>query len=190
MLKPIEKIFIHCSDSEFGHAFMIDKWHKARGFDMCGYNEILLNGYPTADWKKNDKKVPYLEGSVETGRAIDTDNMLDDSETGAHVKGQNFISYGICIIGKNDFSDKVLNKALEVVKYRLVQFGLKPKDVYGHYEADDLKTCPNINMHKFREHLVMGTKYGEENKPIIADERTELSLRALVISLFKKIFKR
>lgn len=188
----VEKIFIHCSDSEFGHAFMIDKWHKARGWKMCGYNEIILNGYPTADWKSHDKKVPHLEGSVEVGRAIDTDSFFDGSEIPAHVLGENSISYGICMIGKNDFSDVVLNKTLEVTKYRLQQFNLKPKDVYGHYEADPSKTCPNINMNRFRANLVTGTKYGELQKPLVEmeDVRKELPLGDLFVRIFKKIFKR
>lgn len=51
-MKP-EYIFLHCSDSPFGSAQVIDSWHKERGFNYTlpdgtvihnGYNFIIGNG--------------------------------------------------------------------------------------------------------------------------------------------------
>ena len=43
-MREIKKIIIHCSDSEFGDAALIDKWHKERGWTGIGYHYVILNG--------------------------------------------------------------------------------------------------------------------------------------------------
>lgn len=159
--RKFTRIFIHCSDSEYGTALMINSWHVARGWKMCGYHEVLQNGYPTKSWFNKRIRVPYLEGAVEIGRAIDSDNLFEPGEMGAHVKNFNTGSYGICIIGKKHFTDKVLNAALTVTRYRMMQFGLDADDVLGHYEKDPVKTCPNIDMKEFRRNLMDRKFYGE-----------------------------
>ena len=92
-----ERIFLHCSDSEWGTAHIIDNWHKERKipFKEIGYHEVVQNGYPTADWYNKKIKISYLEGAVEIGRAINSDEWFEKSEMGAHVKGFNTNSYGI-----------------------------------------------------------------------------------------------
>jgi len=41
-----KKVIIHCSDSSFGNAVLIDKWHRQRGFDNIGYHFVILNSHP------------------------------------------------------------------------------------------------------------------------------------------------
>ena len=77
-MRWINKIIVHCSDSPAGRndkAADIDRWHKEKG------------------WKK---KIGYhyvvdLDGKIEKGR--------EDWEVGAHCKGQNLHSIGVCYIG-------------------------------------------------------------------------------------------
>ncbi len=96
--RPITNIIIHCSAtengkmlSEFGKhtaAELIDSWHKARGFHRSvgmarKFNTHLKHiGY---------QYVIDADGFVETGRGI--------GEIGAHTKGFNTGSIGICLVG-------------------------------------------------------------------------------------------
>ena len=76
----IEKIIIHCSATPEGidlSAAKIDKWHRKRGWLMIGYHYVIK-----------------LDGSIELGRPHDMQ--------GAHTKGQNDNSLGVCYIGGMD----------------------------------------------------------------------------------------
>lgn len=76
-MRQINKIIIHCSATQEGKeisAATIDKWHKKRGWRGIGYHYVI-----------------GLDGMIEYGRPI--------TETGAHVKGHNKGSIGICYIG-------------------------------------------------------------------------------------------
>ena len=67
----------HCSATEEGVEVSVEtlrRWHKNRGFKDVGYHVIV-----------------HLDGSAEEGRDI--------REAGAHAKGYNEESIGICYIG-------------------------------------------------------------------------------------------
>lgn len=85
-------IVLHCSDSTFGNAAIIDKWHRDRGFRCVGYHFVILNGCVV----KSKYKSIY-DGMVESGRDYD--------DSGAHVRGHNTDTIGICLIGNSgDFT--------------------------------------------------------------------------------------
>lgn len=138
-MRDISKLIIHCSDSAFGDAALIDTWHKARGFTMIGYHYVILNGY-----RKNSKDFNVTEdGIIERGRK--------DIEVGAHCEGENHDSLGVCLI----LSGGVLptskqEETLKLLVKTLCQlYNLKPEsDVFGHYEFDSAikqgKTCPGF----------------------------------------------
>lgn len=89
-------VVIHCSDSAFGNAALITKWHiKERGWDNIGYHYVILNG-KLSSMAFNG----MFDGSIETGRPLDDDNKIEWDEVGAHVRGHNTTSIGICLIGK------------------------------------------------------------------------------------------
>ena len=77
-MKEIKNIIIHCSATREGddsiNAEVIDRWHKKRGWKGIGYHFVVL-----------------IDGSIETGRMID--------KCGAHTKGMNCSSIGVCYIG-------------------------------------------------------------------------------------------
>lgn len=132
-MRTINKIIIHCSDSEWGNAVTIDQWHRARKFSLIGYHYIILNDSPTSD-----SKTYWTDGVVETGRSIE--------RVGAHCKGENEDSIGICLIGREHFSTKQwasLDRLLEILK---VEYNLNDNDIYGHNDFDNKKTCPNFNV--------------------------------------------
>lgn len=102
MSSTIKLIVIHCAASKngvpLGHATknaaqVIDDWHAKRGFQRSAaaarnYNQHLQHiGY---HW------VIDTDGTTLTGRR--------DDETGAHVKGFNTGSLGICLVGTDKFT--------------------------------------------------------------------------------------
>ena len=77
MRRRTEYIVVHCSatppSSDIG-ADEIDSWHKNRGWSGIGYHAVIRRS-----------------GEVEFGRPFD--------EVGAHVKGWNTRSVGVCLVG-------------------------------------------------------------------------------------------
>lgn len=137
-MRPIKKIIIHCSDSNWGNAATINQWHLERGFDKIGYHYVILNAYP--EYRNIKEREPRLvsDGLIEYGRSI--------SEIGAHCVGQNEDSIGICLIGENIFSSVQIEALISITHKLMQEYKLKIKDVYGHYEFNPIKSCPNINM--------------------------------------------
>lgn len=133
-MRDINKIIIHCSASDWGSRKVIDKWHKERGWDEIGYHFVITNGF--IDYAR-----PYLpenDGVIQRGRAID--------KVGAHVKRHNRHSVGICLIGKAHFSGSQLKSLTELVKKLMCKHNIHTDNIFGHYEFDRNKTCPNIEM--------------------------------------------
>jgi N-acetylmuramoyl-L-alanine amidase len=76
-MRSINKIIVHCSATQEGRdldAAEINRWHLKRGWNGIGYHYVVL-----------------LDGTIEYGRSI--------YKQGAHVKGENEGSIGICYIG-------------------------------------------------------------------------------------------
>ena len=76
-MREINKIIVHCSATREGENFEvaeIRKWHLARGFNDIGYHFYI-----------------DLYGEIHKGRDI--------SKIGAHCKGHNRNSIGICYCG-------------------------------------------------------------------------------------------
>jgi len=138
-----KKIILHCSASNFGDARLITKWHtdpkpKGNGWQGIGYHYVVLNGRRTAGskYKQSD------DGIVEKGRS--------NEHRGAHVRGQNKDSLGICVIGKHHFTaNQILIAVPKLLRELMDMYGLGWADVYGHYQFTDLKSCPNIPMKRY-----------------------------------------
>jgi len=76
-MRDINLIVVHCSATREGRDYSVDtirKWHTDKGWRDIGYHYVI-----------------QLDGTINTGRPL---NM-----TGAHVKGFNRNSIGICYIG-------------------------------------------------------------------------------------------
>ncbi len=144
-MSQIKKVVVHCSDSpdtlDIGAA-EIKQWHtmpppKGRGWADIGYHEVIRRS-----------------GHVEAGRFENGDSILEGKEIGAHVAGQNSDSIAICIVGRDHFAAEQMEALYERLLYRLKAHGLGVSQVYGHYELDPKKTCPNLNMGRVRLALV------------------------------------
>ena len=124
-MRKINKIIVHCSDSDVkahDDISVIKGWHvNERGWSDVGYHFFI-------------KK----DGAVQKGRELAT--------VGAHVKGHNSDSIGICLAGRHNFTTAQFD-TLKVLLYDLThQFLLTTNDVYGHRDFDKHKTCPNFDV--------------------------------------------
>lgn len=119
----IKLLVIHCSDTDDDkhlNALDIHKMHISFGWDGIGYHKIICRS-----------------GKVENGRP--------EYWIGAHVKGKNDISLGVCLIGRNNFTSKQFTALEEVLRSWKLLF---PKaEIVGHCDTGDtIKTCPNFNV--------------------------------------------
>ena len=144
-MRKINKIIVHCSDSHCGTAEEIDRWHKQRGWKGIGYHFVICNGYP---WPSR-AYIKGWDGIVQDGRPVE--------QIGAHCRGHNQDSIGICLIGKRCFTGQQLFIALPFLLARLLrEYNLTPDDVYGHQDFNQQKTCPNIDTGILRRIANMG----------------------------------
>lgn len=124
-MRNINKIIVHCSATKEGKAFTandITRWHKQRGFATIGYHYVVL-----------------LDGTIQQGRA--------EMVMGAHCKGYNANSIGICYIGGLDANGKSKDTRTPEQKESLLILlkELKKKypkaTIHGHREFAN-KDCP------------------------------------------------
>jgi len=134
----IKRVVIHCSDSTWGTAMDINDWHKQHGWDMIGYHFVITNNKPNP----HGHIFLFKDGQVEEGRDID--------QLGAHVKGFNTGSLGICLIGEHYFSIKQLEALKEVVLELMDIYKLTMDDVFCHNDLDKNKTCPNLHSNELK----------------------------------------
>ena len=125
-MRTLDRIVLHCSATEEGHPFGaadIRRWHKARGWKDIGYHYVIL-----------------LDGTVEYGRPVD--------QVGAHVKGHNSTTVGVCYIGglRNGEPVDTMTPEQEIAFLELV-YALRKSlgylTVHGHNEYS-AKACPSF----------------------------------------------
>jgi len=144
-----DTIIVHCSDSIWGSAGEIRRWHvDNNGWSDIGYHFVILNGMVRPNFY-----IPLLQGSIEVGRVLDGDPFVDEEEIGAHALGYNNKSIGICLIGTSYFSQMQINSLQLLINYLQQRFSILTSRVFGHYEVTEGKTCPNIKMDVFRNML-------------------------------------
>lgn len=135
-MRKINKIILHCAATPNGKAFDvadIDSWHAQRGFNRSKEaREDHLNNIKACGYHY----VITLDGTIQQGRSHE--------EVGAHAKGQNTHSIGICIIGTDQFSTEQWAALKTLVSGLLYQY--PDSNVHGHYEFNSHKTCPCFNV--------------------------------------------
>ena len=121
--KNIKFLVVHCSDSEDGKtltALDLHKMHLNFGWDGIGYHKIINRS-----------------GKIENGRP--------EYWVGAHVKGKNNISLGVCLIGRHKFTIKQFISLEKVL--RKWMFLYPNAKVVGHRDTGNTnKTCPNFDV--------------------------------------------
>ena len=130
-MRNIDKLIVHCSATrecdDSVNASVIDRWHKARGWKGCGYHFIVL-----------------IDGTIETGRMID--------KVGAHVKGMNKSSIGICYIGGLERDGKTPKDTRTPEQKESLLLLIKTLNkiypeatLHGHNEFSN-KACPSFDV--------------------------------------------
>ncbi len=132
-----DKIIVHNSASKFGTSRDIRKWHvDENGWDDIGYHFMILNGYISSS-----NYIHSLNGSIEIGRPMDV--------SGAHTRGYND-TIGICLIGQDYFSEEQITSLFQLSEDLCLKLNITHNNIFGHYEFDSKKTCPNIDMEQTR----------------------------------------
>jgi len=116
----------------------INGWHAARGFArLVKWRQIHNSHLSSIGYHF----VISASGLVSTGRHID--------EIGAHAKGFNANSIGICMVGLDAFSQAQWDELKKLVEQLLGKY--PEARVAGHCELNKLKTCPNFFVPKWME---------------------------------------
>ena len=129
-MKKIDKLIVHCSATREGQHITVDTirdWHvNGRGWNDIGYHYII-----------------YLDGSIKKGR--------EDNVHGAHCKGHNSSSLGICYIGGLEEDGKTPKdtrtyKQIESLECLLMTLKAIHTDsvVCSHNDFAN-KACPSFN---------------------------------------------
>jgi len=121
--KDIKLLVVHCSDTEDNRpltAIDLHKMHLNFGWDGIGYHKIINRS-----------------GEIENGRP--------EYWIGAHVKGKNTTSLGVCLIGRHKFTVKQFI-SLERVLRKWKSLYPEAK-IIGHRDTGNTtKTCPNFDV--------------------------------------------
>ncbi len=120
----MKEIIIHCAATPNGKHFTaedIHRWHVARKWSGIGYHYVIR-----------------VNGVLDVGRP--------EYWTGAHAKGHNTGSIGICLVGTDSYS----GSQWEVLKLLVTELmgrypGVK---IIGHNEIST-KTCPGFDVQKW-----------------------------------------
>jgi N-acetylmuramoyl-L-alanine amidase len=152
MKHEIERIIVHCSQSQFGDVPTIRDWHvNGNGWRDIGYNLVILNGHP----KNSTEFISDLDGRIEEGRALDFSAYIESDEKAAHTLGYNHNSIGTCLIGDSKFTIQQFKSLFYSCK-TISRIAKNPNmPIEGHYEMPTAKgkTCPNFDMDHFRRLL-------------------------------------
>jgi N-acetylmuramoyl-L-alanine amidase len=124
-MRKITKIIVHCTATHEGQnvtAKQVDSWHKKRGWSGIGYHYLV-----------------GLDGTIEEGRPVE--------QVGAHTKGQNRNSVGVCYVGGLDKDGNPKDTRTEQQQDALLNLITDLKErfpgatVHGHREFS-AKACP------------------------------------------------
>ena len=137
-MRDINKIILHCSATREGQNISTETirgWHvNERGWSDIGYHFVVL-----------------LDGTVDKARPV--------KRQGAHVRGKNKGSIGICYIGgcdadmnPKDTRNEAQKKSLE----ELISYLMESYDdatLHGHNEFSS-KACPSFNVQEIYKELI------------------------------------
>ena len=128
-MREIKKIIVHCADTPEGRDVRtaeIKRWHtEERGWSDIGYHWVV-----------------ELDGSLHAGRP--------EEISGAHCKGHNSSSIGICYVGGSDASGDPKDTRAEAQKEALKKLIVDLLDrysdaeVFGHRDFSE-KACPSFD---------------------------------------------
>ena len=128
-MRDLNRIILHCSATREGKDFSADTirgWHvNGNGWSDIGYHWVIR-----------------LDGSIEVGRPLE--------KSGAHTKGHNKDSVGVCYIGGCDADGKPKDTMSQEQEkaWRMIVLSLRTLygdhiTIHGHNEYAN-KACPSF----------------------------------------------
>jgi N-acetylmuramoyl-L-alanine amidase len=137
-VRQITKIILHCSATREGQDVSVEtirKWHLNRGWSDIGYHYVI-----------------YLDGSIHEGRPV--------NRSGAHTKGYNSKSIGVCYIGGVEKDGKTpkdtrtpeQDTALTNLITALLEM-YPTATLHGHNEFAN-KACPSFDVQEEYKFLI------------------------------------
>jgi len=127
-MRSIESIIVHCSATPEGRDVSteeIRQWHLDRGWSDIGYHFVI-----------------ELDGSLCDGRPVEF--------SGAHAKGHNSNSIGVCYVGGTDEDGEPKDTRTQEQKEALLDLLKQLKEDYpsaqiiGHRDVSE-KACPSFD---------------------------------------------
>ena len=130
-MRDLNRIILHCSTTREGKDFSVDTirdWHvNGRNWSDIGYHWVIR-----------------LDGSIEVGRPLE--------KSGAHTKGHNKDSVGVCYIGGCDADGKPKDtmSSEQEKAWRMIVLSLRTLygnhiTIHGHNEFAN-KACPSFTV--------------------------------------------
>jgi len=114
-IKEVRYIVVHASDTPADKDIGVEEirlMHLRRGWFDIGYHYVIRR-----------------DGSLENGRPMD--------RPGAHARGFNHLSLGVCLVGQGDFTDKQYATLADLV------MGLV--DMHADAQVLGYRDLPNVN---------------------------------------------
>ena len=140
-MRTINEIIIHCSGTPAGQPVSVESMRRyhvhQRGWRDIGYHFII-----------------YLDGSVRHGRPV--------AQAGAHCRGHNSHSMGICYVGGLDSSGRPCDTRTPAQKAAMARLVRELKaqypaaTVHGHCEFA-AKACPCFDVQRWWADVQTGT---------------------------------
>ena len=134
-MRAIDLIVVHCSDTPPTMRISVDdirRWHTSppRNWLDIGYHWVILR-----------------DGDIEQGR--------DEAIAGAHVKGHNDNSIGVCLVGGRGGRFDYTSGQLDALRRLLLELKARYPNVTicGHRDLNSAKTCPNFDVEWFASDL-------------------------------------
>ncbi|MFH1615428.1 MAG: peptidoglycan recognition family protein [Planctomycetota bacterium] len=144
-------IVIHHSDSFYGSAAQMDKYHKSIGWDGLGYHFVIDNGVYNNGYGKPD-------GLVEVGYRWR--NQIEGAHCRVNGRDNNYWNehtIGICLVGdfnKSYPTEKQWQSALKLVRFLQKRYSIPTNKIVGHRDVKPTD-CPgrNFSMTRFKAGL-------------------------------------
>jgi N-acetylmuramoyl-L-alanine amidase len=122
--KKTLRVIIHHSLSKDVSALVITKWHRLRKFTTIGYHGVI-----------------HFDGTFERGRDI--------AMVGAHKKGSNHDSIGVCVMGDFSKHHPTISQYTALAEYiRSLRVVYGDISIEFHRDETEGHPCPGVNFNR------------------------------------------
>jgi len=140
-VRPINFLVIHCSASDNPGDDSPERIHLLHTGNKK--TPIIWGRYHTHCFGWKDTGYQFIitqDGVTHRARPVE--------KAGAHCKGFNKTSIGICLTGDQEFTEAQFRALAVLVDKLILEHDLSIIDVMGHRDLDKTKPCPNFDVHE------------------------------------------